>query len=170
MIVVAIGLLAAIAVPDYLRSRKRAQATRVLEDLRLIDAALDQYAMEHQRSPGDSVPWEALQTYLKTGSPLYSSLHLDLLGNDFGATFTVDLPPNVPTASRTALSDVTTDSFWSPFIGLAVTPRGKPSRLPRAREPRRIALPLARRHHQNRVRGRAEHPASQGRASRARGQ
>ncbi len=39
MIVVAIiALLAAIAVPNFLRARKRSQATRVLEDLRMVDA------------------------------------------------------------------------------------------------------------------------------------
>src|SRR5664279_1036933 len=47
MIVVAIiALLAAIAVPNFLRSRKRSQATQVLEDLRIIDSAVDLYAIE----------------------------------------------------------------------------------------------------------------------------
>ena len=47
MIVVAIiALLAAIAVPNFLRARKRSQATRILQDLRVVDSALDQYAIE----------------------------------------------------------------------------------------------------------------------------
>ena len=47
MIVVAIiALLASIAVPGFLRARKRSQASRILNDLRLIDSALDQYAIE----------------------------------------------------------------------------------------------------------------------------
>ncbi|MEO6786925.1 MAG: prepilin-type N-terminal cleavage/methylation domain-containing protein, partial [Chthoniobacteraceae bacterium] len=42
MIVVAIiALLASIAVPNFLRSRKRSQATAILEDLRIIDSAVD---------------------------------------------------------------------------------------------------------------------------------
>ena len=42
MIVVAIiALLASLAVPSFLRARKRSQATSALEDLRLIDAAID---------------------------------------------------------------------------------------------------------------------------------
>ena len=42
MIVVAIiALLAAIAVPNFLRARKRSQATRILEDLRVIDSATE---------------------------------------------------------------------------------------------------------------------------------
>ena len=118
MIVVAIiALLAAIAVPNFLRARKRSQATQILEDLRLIDSAIDQYAIENNKSSNDSVLWAGVQGYLKKGSKLYNSAHLDILGNDFGATFTVDKIPNVPTASKTALSDVAPDSFWSPFIG-----------------------------------------------------
>ena len=51
MIVVAIiALLAAIAVPNFLRARKRSQATRILEDLRIIDSATDQYAIENNKT------------------------------------------------------------------------------------------------------------------------
>ena len=51
MIVVAIiALLAAIAVPSFLRARKRSQATATLETLRMIDGAKDQYALENAKS------------------------------------------------------------------------------------------------------------------------
>ena len=53
MIVVAIiALLAAIAVPGFLRARKRSQASKILNDLRMIDAAVDQYAIETNRTTG----------------------------------------------------------------------------------------------------------------------
>src|SRR3989441_814768 len=56
MIVVAIiALLAAIAVPGFLRARKRSQASRILNDLRMIDSAVDQYAIETNRKTGDVV-------------------------------------------------------------------------------------------------------------------
>ena len=56
MIVVAIiALLAAIAVPGFLRARKRSQASRILNDLRMIDSAVDQYAIETNRSYGNTV-------------------------------------------------------------------------------------------------------------------
>src|SRR5213080_99175 len=56
MIVVAIiALLAAIAVPGFLRARKRSQASRILNDLRMIDSALDQYAIEHNKKSNDPV-------------------------------------------------------------------------------------------------------------------
>ena len=71
MIVVAIiALLAAIAVPNFLRSRKRSQATRILEDLRMIDGAVDQYAIEANKSPGNTVTWTQIKLYLKSGISL----------------------------------------------------------------------------------------------------
>ena len=116
MIVVAIiALLAAIAVPNFLRARKRSQATRVLEDLRLIDAAVDQYAIETNRTTGYQVQWDDVKRYLKVGSKLYNSTHADIRGGDFGATFSVDTLPAVPTSTYTSLSDVAPAEFWSPF-------------------------------------------------------
>ena len=48
MIVVAIiALLASIAVPGFLRARKRAQATHILNDLRIIDGAIDTAFIRH---------------------------------------------------------------------------------------------------------------------------
>ncbi len=115
MIVVAIiALLAAIAVPNFLRARKRSQATRILEDLRMIDAAIDQYAIETNKNTGASVGWSDVVLYLKAGSTLANSGTNDLLGNSFG-TFSVDSVPKVPAATFAALSDVAPAEFWSPF-------------------------------------------------------
>src|SRR6202795_2335332 len=99
MIVVAIiALLAAIAVPNFLRARKRSQATRTLEDLRIIDSAIDQYAIETNKSSGDGVVWADIQKYLKSGSVLYTSGGYDMLGGQFSAgTFSVDSLPKLST-------------------------------------------------------------------------
>ncbi len=119
MIVVAIiALLAAIAVPNFLRARKRSQATQVLEDLRLIDAAIDQYAIETNKSQGDAVNFTDIQSYLKTGSKLYNSAGLDLLGNPFNNatdSFLVDTIPVVNDTTYGELSDVAPNEFWSPY-------------------------------------------------------
>lgn len=115
MIVVAIiALLAAIAVPNFLRARKRSQATRILEDLRILDSALDQYAIDTGRTPGFVPAFADLQNYLKTGSSLYYSGGSDLFGDTYGP-FTVDSMPTVPTNTYNTLSDVVEPSFWSPF-------------------------------------------------------
>ena len=115
MIVVAIiALLAAIAVPNFLRSRKRSQATQVLEDLRILDSAVDQYAIETNKNTGMNPGFADLQNYIKTGTRLYASANTDILGASFGS-FTVDTPPKVPAATYTALSDVAPAAFWSPY-------------------------------------------------------
>ena len=114
MIVVAIiALLAAIAVPGFLRARKRSQASRVLNDLRLIDAAVDQYAIENNKTSGDAVPVNAWTAYLKSGTSLYSTAQ-DLFSHDYGVQ-TVDNIPHVPSATFNGLSDVAPSSFWSPY-------------------------------------------------------
>lgn len=114
MIVVAIiALLAAIAVPGFLRARKRAQASRILNDLRLIDSAIDQYAIETSKSTGSAVNISDWTSYLKKGSVLYTT-GKDLFGNDYGPQ-TVDTLPSVPATSKAGLSDVAETSFWSPY-------------------------------------------------------
>jgi prepilin-type N-terminal cleavage/methylation domain-containing protein len=114
MIVVAIiALLAAIAVPGFLRSRKRSQASKILNDLRLIDAAVDQYAIETAKASGSSVLVTDWTNYLKKDTNLYVT-GKDLFGNDYGDQ-TVDTLPSVPSAARATLSDVTDSAFWSPY-------------------------------------------------------
>jgi len=115
MIVVAIiAMLAAIAVPNFLRARKRSQATRVLEDLRMIDSAIDQYAIETNKTSNANVGWADVQLYLKKGSALYNSGGTDLFGNPFGA-LKVDILPSVPPVTKISLSDVAPAAFWSPY-------------------------------------------------------
>ena len=114
MIVVAIiALLAAIAVPGFLRARKRSQASKILNDLRMIDAAVDQYAIETNRSTGNPVAITDWTNYLKKGTNLYST-GKDILGAAYGQQ-KVDSLPGVPSASKNSLSDVTDSSFWSPY-------------------------------------------------------
>jgi len=114
MIVVAIiALLAAIAVPGFLRARKRSQASRILNDLRMIDAAVDQYAIETNRSTGNVVNTTDWTSYLKKGSMLYNTGQ-NLFGTPYGIQ-TVDTIPQVPAANYAVLSDVASTGFWSPY-------------------------------------------------------
>lgn len=113
MIVVSvIALLAAIAVPSFLRARKRSQATTVKNDLRLIDGAIAQYAMETNKSTGHPVQVDDWLDYIKEDSNLYDAV--DILGNDYGDQ-TVDALPYVPAKTWDAFSDVADTSFWNPY-------------------------------------------------------
>jgi|ERR1700730_2592780 len=114
MIVVAIiALLAAIAVPGFLRARKRSQATKILNDLRMIDSAIDQYAIETGRKTGDSVAVADWTNYVKKNAVLYNTGQ-DLFGDIYGPQ-TVDSIPQVPTNALNTLSDVAGTGFWSPY-------------------------------------------------------
>jgi len=114
MIVVAIiALLAAIAVPGFLRARKRSQASRILNDLRMIDSAVDQYAIETNRKTNDTVAITDWTNYLKKGSLLYNS-GSSILGTSYGPQ-TVDTIPQVKATDLAVLSDVAGTGFWSPY-------------------------------------------------------
>src|SRR5271155_5112539 len=96
MIVVAIiALLASIAVPNFLRARKRSQATRIMEDLRQLDGAMDMYAMENNKTSGMNPTFTDLKAYIKTGTVLYTT-GADIFGDSYGP-FTVDSVLGVPT-------------------------------------------------------------------------
>ena len=114
MIVVAIiALLAAIAVPGFLRARKRSQASRILNDLRMIDSAVDQYSIETSRKTGDVVAVSDWTNYVKKNALLYNNAS-SILGTAYGPQ-TVDTIPQVPNADYAVLSDVAGTGFWSPY-------------------------------------------------------
>ena len=114
MIVVAIiALLAAIAVPGFLRARKRSQASKILNDLRMIDAAVDQYAIETNRTTNFPVAVADWTNYVKKNSILYNT-GANLFGTAYG-TQTVDTIPQVNASDYAILSDVAGTGFWSPY-------------------------------------------------------
>jgi prepilin-type N-terminal cleavage/methylation domain-containing protein len=114
MIVVAIiAILASIGIPNYLRARKRAQATRILEDLRVIDGAVESYALETCKLGGNNPLFTDLKKYIKTGTQLYTT-GADVFGNTY-SPFTVDSIPKVSDSTFNALSDVADGAFWSPY-------------------------------------------------------
>jgi len=122
IVVTIIALLAAIAVPSFLRARKRSQATSVKNDLRLIDAAIAQYAIETIKNTGDPVYVDDWMDYVKDDSKL-SNTGQDLFGNDYNDQI-VDTLPVVPAATWDALSDVVDSAFWSPY-SREITPQPK---------------------------------------------
>ncbi len=69
MIVVAIiGLLAAIAIPNFLRARSTAQQNACINNLRQIDGAVQQWALESGAGPSDSVTPADIRPYMGRGT------------------------------------------------------------------------------------------------------
>jgi prepilin-type N-terminal cleavage/methylation domain-containing protein len=69
MIVVAIiGLLAAIAIPNFVRARNTAQKNTCINNLRQIDGAKQQWALENKKSDADSPGQTDVQVYIKNST------------------------------------------------------------------------------------------------------
>ena len=94
MIVVAIiGLLAAVAVPSFVKARTTSQQNACINNLRQIDGAKDQWAIETNRAPAAAVVAADLDDYLKGGTEdvvcpadaakaFASSYTINILGTD----------------------------------------------------------------------------------------
>ena len=122
MIVVAIiALLASIAVPSFLRARKRSQATATLESARMLDDAKSQYAIENGKAGTDTFANPDILPYLKRGTKLYNQMltgtSKDELGHDF-IYGTIDDPIKVDPTTQSALADAlgaNPDEFWGAY-------------------------------------------------------
>ncbi|MBE0544463.1 MAG: type II secretion system protein [Verrucomicrobia bacterium] len=66
MIVVAIiGLLAAIALPNFVKARSTSQMDACLNNLRQLDSVLQQWALENNKHSNDAPDEAALAAYLR---------------------------------------------------------------------------------------------------------
>jgi prepilin-type N-terminal cleavage/methylation domain-containing protein len=110
MIVVAIiGLLAALAVPGFVKARKQSQGRRIINDARQQDAAIDQWALETGQTDGATIDTSLAASYLKS---VWKST--DLLSNPFGYGNGVGASQVVISATtKTALAGVGID--WGPY-------------------------------------------------------
>jgi prepilin-type N-terminal cleavage/methylation domain-containing protein len=110
MIVVAIiGLLAALAIPGFVKARKQSQGRRILNDARQADAAIDQWALENGKKDTDAIVTSSAATYLKTAWPT-----TDLLGGTYDYTSGVGTSQvKIAAATKTALTAVGID--WGAY-------------------------------------------------------
>jgi len=66
MIVVAIiGLLAAIAIPNFVRARNTAQKNTCINNLRQIDGGKQQWALENKKADSDTPTSDEVKLYIK---------------------------------------------------------------------------------------------------------
>ena len=109
MIVVAIiGLLAALAVPGFVKARKQSQGRRIINDARQMDAAVDQWALETGQTDQNNILTLSAATYLKT-----SWSTNDLLGNAFGIGKVGSNQVTVSANTKSSLANVGID--WGPY-------------------------------------------------------
>jgi prepilin-type N-terminal cleavage/methylation domain-containing protein len=108
MIVVAIiGLLAAIAIPNYVRARATSQANACINNLRQLDSAMQQFAIETGKHVGGAISYPGdLTPYVK----------LNAAGSipacPAGGTYTVNPVGAVPSATCSLGDTVTPGHTW----------------------------------------------------------
>jgi prepilin-type N-terminal cleavage/methylation domain-containing protein len=96
MIVVAIiGLLAAIAIPNFVRARTQSQKNACINNLRQIDGAVQQWALENKEAPTAAVNATDVFPYLK------SAVICPAGGTKFGDSYSVTSVANKPTCIST---------------------------------------------------------------------
>ena len=66
--VATVGLLAAVAVPNFVKARTTSQENACINNLRLIDAAKQQWALENKKQSTDTPKTEDIQPYLGRGA------------------------------------------------------------------------------------------------------
>src|SRR5882762_7906405 len=99
IVVTVIGLLLAIAIPNFLKSRDASQLTVVYNNLRAIETAKDQWALENKKGTGVSTDLQDLSDYLKGGTikPVVQEVYeSNLIGFPAYATHTVKLGTYTP--------------------------------------------------------------------------
>ena len=95
MIVVAIiGLLAAIAIPNFVRARTQSQKNACINNLRQIDGATQQYALENKVAASATVSFTNIKDYLKNSVICPSG------GTAFSDSYTLNGVTGKPTCQK----------------------------------------------------------------------
>ncbi len=84
MIVVAIiGMLAAIAIPNFVKARTQSQKTACINNLRQIDGAIQQWALENKKGSASTVTYANISDYLR------NSVTCPAGGSTFADSYTI---------------------------------------------------------------------------------
>ena len=110
MIVVAIiGLLTALLVPSFIKNRKQSQGRRIVNDARMIDGAVNTWALEVGAADGDPVDITGAAQYMKSGA----INTIDLLGNPYDIGPVGDSQVVISAATKVSLAGVGVD--WGAY-------------------------------------------------------
>lgn len=83
LVVGIIGLLSAICIPEFMKARRRSQATLTLQELKKVQDGIDTWALENNKQNSDAVQWDDVRPYVKDNIPLFNRGGRDFLGHDF---------------------------------------------------------------------------------------
>ena len=101
MIVVAIiGLLAAIAIPNFVRARTQSQKNACINNLRQIDSAVQTWALENKQAASAAVSFGNISGYLK------SAVVCPAGGTTFSDSYTISTVSTKPLCQKVSSSHV----------------------------------------------------------------
>ena len=69
IVVAIIGLLAAVAIPNFIRARETAQADTCIGNLRQLDGAVQQWSLENNQTPTSAVDLDDIKPYMGRITP-----------------------------------------------------------------------------------------------------
>lgn len=69
IVVLIIGMLAAIAIPSFMKARENSRTNACINNLRQIDAAKEQWAMVENKADTDAIVESEVNEYIKAGAP-----------------------------------------------------------------------------------------------------
>ena len=96
IVVLIIGILMAIAVPNFIQARQTSRKNSCIANLKQIDSAKEQYAMEAKLDTGATVTWANLVTTYMKSQPTCPG----------GGTYTIDVVGTAPSCSLSASGHV----------------------------------------------------------------
>jgi type II secretory pathway pseudopilin PulG len=109
MIVVAVvGLLAALALNSMAKARKQSQGRRIINDVRILDAAITQWALDTNQRDGASIDWTTVGTYMNHPPSFF-----DILGNPLSWSTVGSNQIGISWNTKAELANVGID--WGPY-------------------------------------------------------
>lgn len=99
IVVTVIGLLAGIAVPNFMRARDTARLNVIYNNLRILNGAKEEWATEQSKAPGASIgPVDTLASYFR-GGKLQQVVNETYVPNPVGTPSEAALPNGVTLCS-----------------------------------------------------------------------
>ena len=106
IVVFIIGLLAAIAMPSFIRSRITSQTNVCINNLRQIDAAIQQWALDLKMNDNSTVQFSDISTYLKKSVTCPSG------GASFADSYDISTVDETPLCQKVPSVHFLPDTEW----------------------------------------------------------
>jgi prepilin-type N-terminal cleavage/methylation domain-containing protein len=121
MVVIAIiGLLAAVALPSFLKTRTTVNKNACINNLKQIDSAMQQWALELKKNPADPVSFSDISGYLRGVTACPAG------GKTFSDSYLITTVSSEPVCQKSPMTHL----FPGPSLDLVTTTPNNPNNPP----------------------------------------